>query len=100
MSSSIQTLYILADLYTLTHLFYFFHVKDHGLFLVCGRDHEFWSNILVKVCLADDLQLERTLLKGDALLVGILRRLGCSIITYKEVSHFELYVKGHCTTYQ
>lgn len=50
-----------------------------------GCDHELWSNILIEVLLADNLEVERRLLQTQAILVRVFGGLACCIVANDRV---------------
>lgn len=58
---------------------YFLFAESLQLGLL-GVQHQLWADILVKVLFAESLELQGTLLEGNALLVGILGYLGSHVV--------------------
>jgi hypothetical protein len=51
------------------------------LFVLLGADHQLRTHVLVKILLAESLELHGARLQGDALLVGILCNLGRHVVS-------------------
>lgn len=61
------------------------YLQNPDLFLLCGSNHELWANVLVKVLFADDLELERTFLERNPLLVCVLSGLRGGVVANDRV---------------